>query len=127
MPIPRWRRNKTFPLNQFPLTFSGMFNAVLKAPQQVGFAVNRVAGTNHHWKLPFTVEDYEDDVYFQAVMYLTALFFGCMLCHGELVKLKPAPKHLTQYYLLISAGGTWAACSWPSSAHPCLFARTSCT
>ena len=89
----------------FPLTFSGTIDSVLKAPQQAGFAVNRVAGTNYNWKVPFTVDDYEDDVYFQAVIYLTALFLGCMLCHGELVKLKPAPKHLTQYYLLISAGG----------------------
>jgi hypothetical protein len=28
-----------------------------------------------------------------------------MLSHGELVRRKPAPKHLTQFYLLISAGG----------------------
>ncbi|MCB1212236.1 MAG: hypothetical protein KDK97_23135, partial [Verrucomicrobiales bacterium] len=34
-----------------------------------------------------------------------AMFFGCMVCHGELVRLKPSPKHLTQFYLLMSAGG----------------------
>ena len=34
-----------------------------------------------------------------------AMFFGCMVCHGELVRLKPSPAHLTEFYLLMSAGG----------------------
>ncbi|MBL8829619.1 MAG: spermidine synthase [Planctomycetaceae bacterium] len=34
-----------------------------------------------------------------------ALFGGCMICHGELVRFKPAAKHLTLFYLMISAGG----------------------
>ena len=88
-----------------PMTFTGTVNAMLGAPEQIGFFFNRWLGTNNNWAVPFTVEDYEDDVYFQAVMYLTVLFLGCMLCHGELVKLKPAPRHLTKYYLMISAGG----------------------
>ncbi|MCB1224284.1 MAG: fused MFS/spermidine synthase [Verrucomicrobiales bacterium] len=34
-----------------------------------------------------------------------AVFFGCMLCHGELVRLKPAASRLTEFYLVMSAGG----------------------
>ena len=34
-----------------------------------------------------------------------ALFFACMLCHGELTRLKPAPQRLTEFYLFMSAGG----------------------
>ncbi len=34
-----------------------------------------------------------------------AMFFACMLCHGELTRLKPAPRRLTEFYLLMSAGG----------------------
>ncbi|MFN0079054.1 MAG: spermidine synthase [Prosthecobacter sp.] len=34
-----------------------------------------------------------------------ALFFACMLCHGELTRLRPAPRRLTEFYLCISAGG----------------------
>jgi hypothetical protein len=35
-----------------------------------------------------------------------AVLFGiCMLCHGELVRLRPDPKHLTAFYLMIAAGG----------------------
>ena len=33
------------------------------------------------------------------------LFACCMVCHGELARLKPHPSHLTRFYLLISAGG----------------------
>ena len=28
-----------------------------------------------------------------------------MVCHGELVRLKPAPQYLTSFYLMISVGG----------------------
>ncbi len=38
-------------------------------------------------------------------LYFAALFFACMVCHGELVRLKPAPRYLTEFYLFISAGG----------------------
>jgi hypothetical protein len=41
----------------------------------------------------------------QVGIYCSALFLCCMLCHGELYRLRPNPKHLTGYYLLISLGG----------------------
>lgn len=43
----------------------------------------------------------------QLLVYLGALFTGCMVCHGELVALKPHPRHLTLFYLTISAGGAF--------------------
>jgi hypothetical protein len=36
---------------------------------------------------------------------LLGLFILCMFCHGELARLKPAPRHLTSFYLSLSAGG----------------------
>jgi SAM-dependent methyltransferase len=33
------------------------------------------------------------------------LFTCCMVCHGELARLKPDPKYLTHFYLMIAAGG----------------------
>ncbi len=36
---------------------------------------------------------------------LGALFCVCMVCHGELARLKPEPRLLTAYYLAISGGG----------------------
>ena len=38
-------------------------------------------------------------------IFIGALFFCCMVCHGELVRLKPDPRHLTNFYLMISFGG----------------------
>ncbi len=38
-------------------------------------------------------------------VYLVGLFVLCMFCHGELARLKPAPKYLTGFYLSLSAGG----------------------
>jgi SAM-dependent methyltransferase len=38
-------------------------------------------------------------------MYLGGLFVCCMFCHGELSQLKPSPRYLTRYYLMISVGG----------------------
>jgi spermidine synthase len=41
----------------------------------------------------------------QIVAYSAALFIACMVCHGELYRLKPPPRQLTAYFLLISLGG----------------------
>jgi SAM-dependent methyltransferase len=38
-------------------------------------------------------------------LFCIGLFICCMVCHGELVLLKPPPSHLTHFYLMISAGG----------------------
>jgi hypothetical protein len=38
-------------------------------------------------------------------LYFGSLFCSCMVCHGELVRLKPTLRHLTLFYLTISAGG----------------------
>jgi SAM-dependent methyltransferase len=41
----------------------------------------------------------------QIASYCFTLFICCMICHGELVRLKPGNRHLTSFYLMISAGG----------------------
>ena len=35
----------------------------------------------------------------------SALFVCCMVCHGELVRLKPHPRYLTGFYVIVSLGG----------------------
>ena len=40
-----------------------------------------------------------------AAMNFAALFGICMLCHGELVRMRPHPRYLTSFYLSIAAGG----------------------
>ncbi len=41
----------------------------------------------------------------QIPIYSFALFASCMVCHGELVQLKPAKGYLTSFYLFVAAGG----------------------
>ena len=45
------------------------------------------------------------DLGIQIGVFCGGLFLACMFCHGELVRLKPAPKYLTRFYLMISLGG----------------------
>ena len=45
----------------------------------------------------------------QIGVFLGGLFLACMFCHGELVRLKPAPRWLTRFYLMISVGGAVGA------------------
>ena len=41
----------------------------------------------------------------QIVIFSAMLFCVCMVCHGELVRLKPESRHLTTFYLMVSIGG----------------------
>ncbi len=45
------------------------------------------------------------DIVWQIAIYSGTLFIGCMVCHGELYLLRPHPRHLTGFYLMIAAGG----------------------
>jgi len=45
------------------------------------------------------------DIRIQVAVYCGALFASCMVCHGEMVRLRPNPRHLTAFYLIVSAGG----------------------
>jgi hypothetical protein len=44
-----------------------------------------------------------------APLYLVGLFVTCMFCHGDLALLRPDPRHLTRYYLVLSLGGALGA------------------
>jgi hypothetical protein len=45
------------------------------------------------------------DVMLQIAVFSVGLFVCCMICHGELSRLKPHPSYLTSYYLMIALGG----------------------
>jgi spermidine synthase len=44
-------------------------------------------------------------IWWLLVLFGLGLFTCCMVCHGELARLKPDPRYLTHFYLAISAGG----------------------
>jgi hypothetical protein len=41
----------------------------------------------------------------QVGAFALALFAGCLVCHGELYRLRPAPSRLTAFYLTVAGGG----------------------
>ena len=49
------------------------------------------------------------NLYIAAPLYAAGLFVCCMFCHGELYRLRPAPRYLTTFYLMISIGGALGA------------------
>ena len=42
-------------------------------------------------------------------VFLVGLFVACMFCHGELAMMKPDPRWLTRFYLMLSIGGALGA------------------
>ena len=44
-----------------------------------------------------------------VALYFGGLFVACMFCHGELARMKPDPRHLTRFYLMLSLGGALGA------------------
>jgi len=59
----------------------------------------------------------------EIAVSFAALFCVCMLCHGELARLKPSPRRLTLFYMLCSAGGALGGvlvaviCPWLFSSY----------
>jgi len=49
------------------------------------------------------------DLFTAAPLYAAGMFICCMFCHGELYRMRPSPRHLTTFYLMISVGGALGA------------------
>lgn len=75
---PRWYRRSWF--------------SVLLALSVVAASIALFVGTSVHLGI-------------QIAVYCVVLLVCCMVCHGELVRLKPAPRYLTAFYLTVAVGG----------------------
>lgn len=60
----------------------------------LGFMAYRLSTYRVHMEIRLTIS-----------LFALALFICCMVCHGELVRLKPHPRHLTSFYVIVSLGG----------------------
>ncbi|MEO5676664.1 MAG: fused MFS/spermidine synthase, partial [Usitatibacter sp.] len=45
------------------------------------------------------------ELLWHLAVFTIGLYFVCMFCHGELARLRPGPRHLTLFYLIVSLGG----------------------
>lgn len=70
-----------------------------EASPRLSGAVSWLQATNQ------SIDSRFDKLEVEAGSYLLLLFLVCMVCHGELVRRKPAPRHLTKFYIMTSAGG----------------------
>jgi hypothetical protein len=50
-------------------------------------------------------KDKYDNILLDVGLSFAGMFTVCMMCHGELVRLKPHPRYLTMFYLFVAAGG----------------------
>ncbi len=90
------------PLSLYLLTFVIVFAGPrLYHRVAFGIAFPLLAGSASMLTLPETARDF----LVQLALQSATLFAGCMLCHGELVRLRPAPEKLPEFYLAIAAGG----------------------
>ena len=90
------------PLSLYLLTFVLVFAAPRLYHRIVfGVAFPLLAGATFTLALPENVTDF----LIQLALHSATLFAGCMICHGELVRLRPGPERLPKFYLAIAAGG----------------------
>jgi SAM-dependent methyltransferase len=52
---------------------------------------------------------FTESIQVSVPLFCASLFLCCLFCHGELARRRPAPLHLTSFYLMISLGGALGA------------------
>ncbi len=61
-----------------------------------------------------------EDLFLQVGLQCLTLFFGCMICHGEIVRLQPPGRQLPYFYLIVALGGALGG-AFVTLAAPLLF------
>ncbi len=97
------------PLTLYLLTLILAFDAPRWYARAWFLAAVPVAIGTLAWLVPQSPSD-RPRLWLCLLLYSAAFFVLAMVCHGELARLKPHPKHLTGYYLMISLGGALGGC-----------------
>lgn len=91
------------PLSLYLLTFVLAFDHPRWYRRPVFVALVALAVPAMAWLIPSL------DLKLAAAVFFAGLFVACMFCHGELARLRPDPRYLTRFYLMISLGGAMGA------------------
>jgi hypothetical protein len=95
------------PLSLYLLTFILCFDAPRWYRRELFLSMAAAALGVMAWTLADPKLTHE--LAMQLGVFCAGLFIACMFCHGELARLKPAPRYLTRFYLMISLGGAIGA------------------
>ncbi|MBI2689367.1 MAG: fused MFS/spermidine synthase [Acidobacteria bacterium] len=87
-------------LSTFILCFetSKVYRRIVFLPALAGalYYFGKLLGRDNEWSVTVTQN---------IAISAAVLFVCCMVCHGELASLRPAPRYLTGYYVSLSLGG----------------------
>jgi hypothetical protein len=95
------------PLTLYLLTFILCFEGSRWYPRDLLLPVAAAALGVMAWSLADSRLTHELEL--QLGVFCIGLFVACMFCHGELARLKPTPRYLTRFYLMVSLGGAIGA------------------
>src|SRR5438552_15042205 len=91
------------PLSIYLLSFILCFDGTRWYRREIFLAVLAAALGVMAWTL--ADQELAHPLQLQIGVFCAGLFVACMFCHGELARLKPAPRYLTRFYLMIALGG----------------------
>jgi hypothetical protein len=91
------------PLSLYLLTFILTFDHPRWYRRGIFVAALAVLVPGMAWLIPSL------DLKLAVGVFLAGLFVACMFCHGELARMKPDPRYLTRFYLMLSVGGALGA------------------
>ncbi len=95
------------PLTIYLLTFILCFESSRLYPREALLPIAAATLGVMAWCL--ADPDLTQELELQLSVFCIGLFIVCMFCHGELARLKPAPRYLTRFYLMVSLGGAVGA------------------
>jgi SAM-dependent methyltransferase len=95
------------PLALYLLTFILTFDGTGWYKRDIVLSTTAAALGVMAWTLADPTLTHELEI--QVGVFCVGLFLACMFCHGELVRIKPSPRHLTRFYLMISLGGAFGS------------------
>ncbi len=90
------------PLTIYLLTFILAFSGERWYSRQLFIIIFAAASLLAGWALGHTPLV---GIWQQIGIYSLVLFAACMVCHGELYRMRPDPLRLTSFYLMVSIGG----------------------
>jgi spermidine synthase len=108
------------PLSLYLLTFIIAFDHARWYHRALAIPLAAVGVGMTIWLMNRQYASTEWPLFWQIVIYCSTIFFTCLVCHGEVVRMKPPVRHLTAFYLCISLGGAIGG-SFVSLAAPRLF------